>query len=107
MSINLCIDWGNTNIKAAIFDNDKLTKQFTFSPNVCLEKVTEILNTYKPVKAILCSVVGQDNELADLVKGHIKTLVKLDGHTRTPINNAYLSATIPLTAPLRIQVSVS
>ena len=91
MSINLCIDWGNTSIKAAIFDNDKLTKQFTFSPNVCLEKVTEILNTYKPVKAILCSVVGQDNELADLVKGHIKTLVKLDGHTRTPINNAYLS----------------
>jgi type III pantothenate kinase len=92
MSINLCIDWGNTNIKAAIFDNTQLTKQFIFSPDVSNEKVTDILNTYKPSKAIFCSVVSHDNELADLVKSRIKTLVKVDGHTRTPINNAYLSA---------------
>lgn len=91
MSINLCIDWGNTNIKAAIFDNDKLAKQFVFSAETSLQKVTDILATYKPVKAIFCSVVHHDNELADLVKGRIKTLVKLEGHTRTPINNAYLS----------------
>ena len=29
MSVNLCIDWGNTNVKAAIFDNDVLQKQLT------------------------------------------------------------------------------
>ncbi len=92
MSINLCLDWGNTNIKAAIFDNDKLTKQFIFSAASSLEKITDILDTYKPVKAILCSVVHHDNELADLIKGRIKSLIVLDGHTRTPINNAYLSA---------------
>lgn len=92
MSINLCIDWGNTNVKAAIFDNDNLVKQFAFSEETSLEKVTGLLDSYKPGKAILCSVVGHDNELADMVKGRIKTLVKLDGYTRTPINNAYLSA---------------
>jgi type III pantothenate kinase len=92
MSINLCIDWGNTLIKAAIFDNDTLVKQFAFLAEAALEKTTGIMDTYKPTKAILCSVVHQDNELADLVKGRINTMVKLDGHTRTPINNAYLSA---------------
>ena len=92
MSINLCVDWGNTNIKAAIFDNDRLNKQFTFSAETALEQVTGILDLFKPAKAILCSVVSHDDELADLVKGRIKSLVRLNGHTRTPINNAYLSA---------------
>src|SRR4051812_24186436 len=40
MSINLCIDWGNTNVKAAIFDNDTLTKQLVFSEEAALEKVS-------------------------------------------------------------------
>jgi hypothetical protein len=55
-------------VKAAIFDNDKLTKQFLFNAATSLEKVTDILDTYKPVKAIMCSVVHHDNELADLDK---------------------------------------
>jgi type III pantothenate kinase len=92
MSINLCIDWGNSSVKAAIFDNDKIVKQYAFHEDASLEKVTDLLDAYKPVKAILCAVVDHHNELADLVKGRIRTLVKLDGHTRTPINNAYLSA---------------
>jgi len=92
MSINLCIDWGNTNVKAAIFDNDNLHKQFTFSEEAALERVSSMMDTYKPVKAILCSVVHHDNELEYLVKSKIKSFIKLDGYTRTPINNAYLSA---------------
>ena len=91
MSLNLCIDWGNTNVKAAIFDNDTLQKQMTFSPEIALEKVSSIMGTYQPVKAILCSVVHHDDELAHMIKSKIKSVVKLDAYTRTPINNAYLS----------------
>jgi type III pantothenate kinase len=91
MSLNLCIDWGNTNVKVAIFDNDTIQKQFTLSEDAALEKVSALIDTYKPVKAILCSVVHHDNELMHLVKSKIKSFIKLDGHTRTPINNAYLS----------------
>ncbi len=91
MSINLCIDWGNTNVKAAIFDGDTLQKQYTFSAENALEKVTHILETDKPVKAILCSVVNHDHEVEQLVKSKIRSLVVMDGQTRTPINNAYLS----------------
>jgi len=91
MSINLCIDWGNTHVKAAIFDNDVLQKQFVFSEDAVLEQVSTIMNTYKPVKAILCSVVGHTDELTHLVKSKIKSFINLDGYTRLPINNAYLS----------------
>ena len=73
MSLNLCIDWGNTSVKAAIFDNDVLQKQFAFAPSAALEKVSSLLEAYKPVKAILCSVVHQDDELLHLVKSKIKS----------------------------------
>jgi len=91
MSINLCIDWGNTNIKAAIFDNDVLTKQYIFSEEAALEEVSTIMNTYKPVKAILCSVVHHTDELCHLLKSKIPSFINLNGFTRLPINNAYLS----------------
>ena len=92
MSVNLCIDWGNTSVKAAIFENDKLQKQFTFSGEAALEKVTSILELYQPVKAIMCSVVHHSDEVGQLVKSKIRSFIKVDGYTRTPINNAYLSA---------------
>jgi type III pantothenate kinase len=91
MSINLCIDWGNTNIKAAIFDNDVLQKQYVFSEEAALEQVSTIMNTHKPVKAILCAVVHHTDELVHLVKSKISSFINLDGYTRLPINNAYLS----------------
>ena len=91
MSINICVDWGNTCVKAAIFDNDTLQKQYSFSAENALEKVAYMLDTYKPVKAIFCSVTHHDIEVEQLLKSKIKTLVILDGYTRTQINNAYLS----------------
>jgi len=91
MSLNLCVDWGNTSVKAAIFDNDVLQKQFAFSPGAALEKVSSMMEAFQPVKAILCSVVHHDDELHHLMKSKIKSTIRLDAYTRTPINNAYLS----------------
>lgn len=91
MSVNLCIDWGNTNVKAAIFENNDIVKQLTFPGDAALEKVSLLIDSYKPVKAIICSVVQHDNELEHLVKSKIRSAIVLNGHTRTPINNAYLS----------------
>jgi type III pantothenate kinase len=91
MSVNLCIDWGNTNVKAAIFDNDNLSKQIVCTEHDALEKVSGLMDSYKPVKAILSSVVHHNDEVIHLVKSQIKSFIKLDGYTRLPINNAYLS----------------
>jgi type III pantothenate kinase len=92
MSINLCIDWGNTNVKAAIIENDVIKKQIVFDEESAQEKVTDLMDAYKPEKAIVCSVVSHSDELEQLVKSRISSMVKLDGYTRLPINNAYLSA---------------
>ncbi len=91
MSINLCIDWGNTQIKAAIFDGELLHKQFVFTEDTLLEQVSGIIDTYKPVKAILCAVAGNTEELEMLLKQAIKSVIRLDGNTRLPFNNAYHS----------------
>jgi len=91
MSLNLCIDWGNTNVKAAIFADDKLQKQLLFSEDTALEQVTTLLETYKPEKAILCSVVNSSGEVAKLLQSRIPGTVIVTGHTAVPIMNAYLS----------------
>ncbi len=89
MSINLCVDWGNTNIKAAIFDNDKLQKQVVCDEGTAVQKVSELMDTYKPVKAITCSVATHGDELENMIVSRIKGTIKLDSKTRLPINNAY------------------
>lgn len=89
MSVNLCIDWGNTQVKAAIFDNDKQSKPIVFSSETVLAKVSELIDTHKPSKAILCSVVHHTDELEHMIKSTIKSTIKLDSHTRLPIMNAY------------------
>lgn len=92
MSVNLCIDWGNTHVKAAIFENDSIQKQFSFPGDVALERVSAIIDLYNPSNAILSAVTKHTEELAHLVKARIKSFVKLDGYTRVPINNAYVSS---------------
>ena len=91
MSVNLCIDWGNTSIKAAIFNNDALQKQFTFSAEEAMEKVTSIMGQYPADKAIICSVVKNSGELEHLVRSKIEKVVILDGNTNLPIYNGYLT----------------
>lgn len=92
MSINLCIDWGNTAVKAAIFDNDKICKQLVFSSEAALEKVSELIDAHRPEKGILCSVVNDHDELKYYIKSKISSFFELNSHSRLPINNAYLSA---------------
>ena len=91
MSVNLCIDWGNTNVKAAIFANDKLQKQVIFSEDAALEQVAGLLETHKPEKAVICSVVQSGSELEKLIVSKIPGTVVMTGTTNVPIINAYLS----------------
>ncbi|WP_026999993.1 type III pantothenate kinase [Eisenibacter elegans] len=85
MSVSLCVDWGNTLGKAAIFEGDTL---------VCIEKVndevglTSLISQYNPQAAIFCSV---SRPLADLVArfGTQLPLITLDYRTPLPIQNGY------------------
>jgi type III pantothenate kinase len=92
MSVNLCIDQGNTNVKAAIFDNDKIQKSFSFPAEKTLEQAHAIIELFKPEKAIFSSVSAEDHDFTSLLRDKFKSaFVMLDGYTRVPINNAYAS----------------
>ena len=92
MSVNLCIDWGNTNGKAAIFENDKIVKQYVLAPEKMLESLAFITDNYNPQKAVLCSVVEHNPKVENYLSDKLKSgFMTVDGFSRLPINNAYLS----------------
>lgn len=89
MSINLCIDWGNTSVKASIFQDERLAEIKTFSGADAEMELSALINQYKPVKAILASVTNHPAALEDMVKSQVKSYIKLDGNTRLPVMSAY------------------
>jgi len=88
--MRLCIDWGNTRVKAAIFQDDKMLKDFNFSDDEALTQIMELVSEYKPASAILCAVAPYPPELKVLLQDHTK-LVVLNSNTSLPIMNAYHS----------------
>lgn len=91
MSVNLCIDWGNTTVKAAIFQDKRLTVTETFSDADAVSRISSMIEEHKPNKGILCSVVDDKATAAveKLVSEKIQHYIKLDSNTRLPIMNAY------------------
>jgi type III pantothenate kinase len=90
--MNLCIDWGNSSVKAAVFNDDQIVERFHFSETEAVAALASVIDTHKPVKAILCSVTNHPGEAEQVIKEKIKSFIKMDGNTRTPIVNAYLSS---------------
>lgn len=91
MSVNLCIDWGNTNVKAAVFADGVILKNVQLNVKHLLDQVVALIDTHKPTKAILSSVVEGTEELETLLRSKIGKFVKLNGNSIVPINNAYAS----------------
>ena len=92
MSINLCIDWGNSNVKAAIFNDEQIVESVVFSESEAEKVIGSLISAHQPVKAILCSVVFHPVAIEEMIKGSVKAFVKLDNNTLLPIRNAYTSS---------------
>jgi type III pantothenate kinase len=88
--MRLCIDWGNTRIKAAIFQDNTIVKDFNFSEEEALTQIMDLVAEYKPEAAILSAVAQYPPELKVLLQDHTK-LVILNSNTSLPIMNAYHS----------------
>jgi type III pantothenate kinase len=92
MSINLCIDWGNTLVKASIFNNDEIISSKSFTEADAQHEILSLINEHHPSKAILSAVVDNAILVEQLVKEHVKSFIKLDSRTTLPIINAYTTA---------------
>ncbi len=62
----LCLDFGNTRLKAAVFNNDQLVQEFVL-PDDSVETLRQVLSTYQPDKAILSSVIDHNPATEELL----------------------------------------
>lgn len=88
--MRLCIDWGNTRVKAAIFRENTLVSDYNFSEEEALTRLMGLVEEYKPDAAILSSVSNHPPELKALLQEHTR-LLTLSSSTTLPIMNAYHS----------------
>lgn len=91
MAKNLCIDWGNTRVKTAIFENNLLIHSNNFSKEEAANEIQNILGTFQPEAAILCKVSEVPLDLEESLAEKTKLRV-LDEKTSLPIMNAYNSS---------------
>lgn len=89
MSVNLCIDWGNSRVKAAIFNNGNLVEVQNFSAAEATAGIPSIIAAHQPVKGILCSVVKHGDEIEQTLKMGVKSFMVLNSNTPVPVMNAY------------------
>jgi type III pantothenate kinase len=66
MSVTICFDFGNTRKKAAIF-NDKELSQTMVLEDDAITTVQKLLDTHKPEKTILSSVINHHTEIETLL----------------------------------------
>src|SRR3982750_3114414 len=83
MPITLCLDLGNTRLKWAVFSDEKMVDSGLLQKDG-LEDLTKCIETYKPDRSILSSVVDHSSVLEDLLKANSR-FHKLDHHSRVPI----------------------
>lgn len=66
MTTTLCFDFGNTRLKAAVFENDifKVELELADDSN---ETIKKLLDQYKPQKSILSSVIKHNEEIETIL----------------------------------------
>lgn len=66
----LCFDFGNTRLKFAVFENDKL-QEVVFFERADKKTAEEILDKYKPSNAILTSVILHDSAFDEVFSSRL------------------------------------
>ena len=62
----ICFDFGNTRLKAAVFENEIFSEEIVL-PDDKIETLEKLLSTYKPQKTILSSVIEHNTEIEKLL----------------------------------------
>lgn len=69
MSKTLCLDFGNTRLKAALFADAELKELFVLDEDA-LQQLQKIVRQHQPAFSILASVVAHDAEIETFLKAH-------------------------------------
>jgi type III pantothenate kinase len=92
MPKTLCIDWGNTRVKAAIFnENNSIVEKQDFSSDEAPSAIDALIARHNPAACILCTVTKESTPTEVLLDQKFSNFLKLDTNFRLPIINAYSS----------------
>ncbi|MGC4037884.1 MAG: type III pantothenate kinase [Chitinophagaceae bacterium] len=69
--VTLCFDFGNTRLKVAVFEGDKI-KTTIVLPDDSTESIQQLITEYKPEKSILSSVVNHNKAIEELLASKTK-----------------------------------
>ena len=67
--ITICFDFGNTRMKAAVFNKDELTETVYLADDK-EETMLQLLQQYQPQKSILSSVINHNPVIETLLAAH-------------------------------------
>ena len=85
----LCLDFGNTRLKAAVFENDQLKEIVLLQQPV--EDLKHLIEKFKPAHSILSSVINHPPEIDNILNEKTK-FHKLSNASKLPL-------TIPVGKP--------
>ena len=83
--ITLCLDFGNTRLKAGIFENADFVEEVYLTGAGVME-IKLLLEKYRPVKCILSSVINHDEQIESLLSAET-IFHKLSSTTRLNFTN--------------------
>ena len=86
--VNLIVEQGNTNLKVALFDNERIVSLISKS-NCDISWVDETFEQYQPEKCIISSVTGKDKMFVNSLEGRLPDLVWFDEHISVPVTIEY------------------
>lgn len=94
MALNLCIDWGNSYVKAGLFDKNELVESYKYPETEAHNRIVDIVESHNPAYAIVCSVNNHSGESVEFLESKVKRVVVMNDRTPTPVMNAYSSDTV-------------
>ena len=90
--MNLIIDVGNTNVKLAVFDGDKLIEKHVIEHKNTLKAYNELIKSYDLKSGIISSVGEIDSNLIKDINNKIHLII-LNSETKIPFKNLYKTPT--------------
>ena len=86
--MNLIVDQGNTSLKLAVFDGDRMvtcSQQADNDPS----SIRKLLEQYQPDKGIMSSVTGENRKLTKTLKTGLSYYLWLDATVSVPVSIEY------------------
>lgn len=86
--MNLCVDQGNSRIKIAVFDGNRLVDTYLFK-RFESSLADEIFRAYPIEHAIFCSVSVENTAVRSWLAAHLENYMELSYQTPIPLINTY------------------